>query len=262
MHDRNNSQGGATPRGVKPHIVIPPSQILRVAQPTDDYIRCVGWLLTDKQASYTWGTGTIVTAGGNYGILTAAHNVYDTATGAAGTNAVFVPALTQGKLGNVAIAVGKEAIYIPADYRGNERGPKDYAIIALKAEQVPDVCAPYPTMQKIPVADLATVQVTGYPSSPPKTGDLTPAMYYGCGPGVTSTDPTFLWYRASTLHGMSGGGVCRVDPDGGVPDVATITGVHVGGVDTGDPATSYNKAVYLTDAIIRELAAKIVPSTT
>lgn len=259
MHEMHHS--GELPQDIAaPHVIIQGSDLLQVEQPTDDYQRCVGFLITQKRGTINKGTGTLIYAGGSYGILTAAHNVYDTTTGGPGLNAVFLPAVTRGRLSDAAIAVPGSAIYIPPAYQNNKTGPKDYAIIALTPDQVPDVGV-FPTMEKIAVNDLASVQITGYPADPPGPGEPTPAMYYGRGPRVPSPDPAFLRYRASTVVGMSGSGVCRIDPVSGNPDLATITGVHVGGEDTGDPATSYNKAVYLTDAVIQELTAKITPGT-
>src|SRR6185437_12947888 len=78
------------------------------------------------------GTGTIIVADGNYGILTCAHNVYDATTADhLPRYTVFAPALTSGRLSRAAIAVRPPAIRFPADYGGNATGPKDYAVIRL-----------------------------------------------------------------------------------------------------------------------------------
>lgn len=55
---------------------------------------------------------------------------------------------------------------------------------------------------------------------------------------------------------MSGSPVVRVDPrDGGVPDLASITGVHVGNGSRPDGA--YNKAVYLSTGVIQWIAGQM-----
>jgi hypothetical protein len=58
---------------------------------------------------------------------------------------------------------------------------------------------------------------------------------------------------------MSGSGVCRVDTLGAEkkPDLAAITGVHVGGHTASDPANSYNWAVYLTSDVIHWITAQM-----
>lgn len=236
-----------------PHVVIPNSPLNRVPHPEDDYYRCVGLLIAQLSNNRTgWGTGTVITADGNYGILTCAHNVYDTATGGPARYTVFAPGITAGQETDVVIATPASAIRIPPAYRGATDDPHDYAVIRLTADQVPGGLGPFPTMQTIPVAELATVQVTGYPYAPPTTGALTPAMYYSRGAGYQTADARFLRYRASTLHGMSGSGVCRVDTlVGATPDLAAITGVHVSGHTATDPANSYNTAIYLTRDVIR-----------
>ncbi|WP_034263499.1 trypsin-like serine peptidase [Actinospica robiniae] len=260
MHETH--QGRELPEDVAaPHVIIPGSDLLQVEQPTDDYQRCVGYLITEMKETISLGTGTLISVGDNYGILTAAHNVYDKTTQRAGLNAVFLPTVTLGRLSEAAIALPGSAIYIPPTYRNNVAGPKDYAIIALRPDQVPDFGV-YPTMATIAVDDIADVQITGYPSQPPDPGDPTPAMYYGRGPRIASPDTAFLRYRASTAKGMSGSGVCRISKNTGLPELATVTGVHVDGFGRGDPTTWFNWAVYLTDAVIRELTAQITPGTT
>lgn len=191
---------GETPSGLTAHIIIPPSQLLLVPQPRqqDDYYRCTGFLRTRfNDGSSALGTGTIIVADGNYGILTCAHNVYDAATADhLPRYTVFAPALTSGRLSRAAIAVRPPAIRFPADYGGNATGPKDYAVIRLTPDQVPADWGPFPSMQTIPPTQLSTVQVTGYPADPPNPGDPTPAMYHSRGAGSRSTPNSCSTRRA------------------------------------------------------------------
>jgi hypothetical protein len=236
--------------------------IVPVPDPHADYAQCVGLTMAaTSDGNVLVGTGTLIDADGGVGILTCAHNVFDEGTGRPALWIVFVPALTVGETGDVVFSALREQIRIPAGYHGGGSvgTATDYAVVRLRAESIPVGLYPLPTMEMIPVARLGNVQVTGYPDEPAQPN---PAMYFSRGAAsLDPANPNLLRYKASTRSGSSGSGVCRVagnPQDGEVPELETITAVHVR-YDDDDPLDVYNVGVYLTVGVIEWVQGQLVP---
>lgn len=262
MHPNHHAgqRDAVAPSSATPQIIIPPSQLLR-ADSSADYYRNIGLLHTRRTDNSTIpGTGTLITVGGKYGVLTCAHAVYDPDSAThAPRYTIFMPGLTPGRTSS-AIALEPGAFRISPGYQGIEAGPDDLAVIRLTDEQIPANSGPFATVETLPVNELAMVEVPGYPTQPPTAGAATPALYYGRGAGYqVEGGGAFLRYKASTLRGMSGSGVVRLDTrdQRQQPRLGAITAVHVGGSPAERPQDAYNYAVYLTEAKVQWIAAQL-----
>lgn len=245
-----------------PQVVIDGIRPTLVPNPQADDYRCVGYLSVEKTSGWKRGTGTLIAAEGGYGILTCAHVLYDNSAGGPASQIEFAPARTGDNRPYNIIVAESNMLRIPDRYQGEASiGTRDdYAVVRLDPSQVPREIGPLPGMATLPVADLGTVQVTGYPAE--EAPRPTRAMYYSQGATLNvGNDPAvtgLLRYKASTLPGSSGSGVCRVRAQlgGGVPELKSITAVHVDG-DRVDH--KYNWGVYLTKEIIDWVVRQIAP---
>lgn len=240
----------ATTHAVGPQVIIDGRMPVQVPRPQDPYYRCVGLLKGfTAEGDVHEGTGTLIAVGSGYGILTCAHVVYDDATASPVERIEFIPAKTLGHEPYGVISAEDDAIRVPDTYVGPPTtGTRhDYAVVRVHPDQVPEAVRPLPKMRTVPVGELVQVQVTGYPDVPSPMQN--PAMYLSRGDVVN--DPTLtglLRYKASTLPGSSGSGVCRLNLDREpVPDLAHITAVHV---DGDREHHRYNWGVYLDDQVI------------
>jgi V8-like Glu-specific endopeptidase len=260
-HASTAPQGAGVPdEALGPEVIIGGKMPVRVPNPQGEYYRCVGYLRAFRTAGKRGrSTGTLIAAGTGFGILTCAHAVYDNAAAGPAERIEFVPALTLAAQPYGVISADQDAIRIPDEYVGEstKASRHDYAVIRLEPNQIPAGIGPLPTMETIPVDDLDEVQVTGYPNVPAPQPN--PAMYYSQGDVINDPASTgLLRYKASTLKGSSGGGVCRVRTVEGaaVPDLEHITAVHVGG----SGKAQSNAGVYLTAEIIKWVREQIAGS--
>lgn len=245
-------------RAVSPRIPVPGHPILAVRHPEAEYYRCYGLLRMHFTSGPDLGSGTLIAAGEGVGILTAAHNVYDTAVAGPVERVEFFPARTVDRQPFGVIAASRDRVRIAPGYLRNpvEGGPHDYAVIRLDRDQIPAGVPPLVTMASLGVEEPVNVQVTGYPIAAPEPD---PAMYFSR--GTTLNDPAqsdVLWYNASTRGGSSGSAVCRMIGQGGsaAPDVAHVNAVHTAFNDD-DPDDLYNKGVNLKPGVIAWVAAQL-----
>jgi V8-like Glu-specific endopeptidase len=244
-----------------PQVIIDGHPLVPVPDPTAQYYRCHGMLVTQRTVGVGRGSGTLIAAGTGFGILTCAHVLFDPATGGPGAGAEFSPAMTEDTRPYGTITVEGGRLRIPQAYIDQpERGGRnDYAVVRLTREQIPADIGPLATMQPVAPWQPATVQVTGYPNVSPERPN--PAMYYSR--GVTLNDPAgggLLRYNASTRFRSSGSAVCQVHTgEGGaqVPNLAHINAVHVAGYEATDPDDRYNWGVYLTSEIIQWVTEQV-----
>jgi len=227
-----------------PHVIIPGHDLVPVPDPNQlDYYRCIGQFRLFVGSSFGRGTGTLIQAGANVGILTCAHNLCIRGTSTFKDSADFTPC--QGPEGSPfePIAVPQSNMWISPGYKISPvaGGRYDYAVVRLKSSELPppSELGPLPQMQPLTLDSGIAMQVTGYPSA---VFDTT--MAYSVGsftpPAVTNG---LVYYNASTTEGSSGSGVCFKD------NLQSITAVHVGGSE----AAMVNAGVYLTREIIEEI---------
>jgi V8-like Glu-specific endopeptidase len=234
-----------TGKSISVQVVIPGHPLVRVPDPNLlDYYRCVGqFVLIEPGATFT-GTGTLIKAGDNIGILTCAHNLTLDNSNVLIDSATFTPSQTPTGSPFAAIPIPQSKMWIsPGYYLNPVAGNRyDYAVVKLKASDVPylNKLGPLPQMATLTLSDSIGVQVTGYPTEAfgdngmgYSTGNFTPA----------AVQAGLVYYNASTAKGSSGSGVCFVN------NLEFITGVHV----AGDASQLVNWGVYLTPEIIQEI---------
>lgn len=238
----------ATPRSAQPdppgtaHIVIPGHDLVPVPDPDQlDYYRSIGQFRIFIGSGFGRGTGTLIQAGSNVGILTCAHNLYN--GGALVDSADFTPC--QGPEGSPfePIAVPQSNMWVSPGYilAPNPGNRYDYGVVKLKRSELPppERLGPLAQMAPLTLDSAIEMQVTGYPSSLfnttmcYSTGSFTPAAVQG----------GLVYYNASTAKGSSGSGVCFKG------NLEFITAVHV----DGRAAIGANWGVYLTKEIIEEI---------
>lgn len=241
-------------QAVGPSAIIDGKLPTPVPDPRRDYLRCVGYLRVKKAAGWERGTGTIIATEDGYGILTAAHVVYDEVKRAPATEAQFFPARTGSVMPYGQIDIPRTRIKIADGYpSGLAEGvpdPRDYAVIRL-GSLVDQRLAPFPRLKRVAADQVRKVQVTGYPAGlePPASQ---PAMYLSQGDARSEVDGYrgFLFYKASTLHGSSGSGVVPLADDGSA-ELKDIVAVHFRRFKSrGSNTYDYNVGIHLTEAVI------------
>ena len=230
-------------RSTSVHVIIKGHDLRHVADPNLlDYYRCIGQFELFEPGNTFVGTGTVIQAGDNVGILTCAHNLCLDGSSNLIDSAEFTPC--QGPDGSPfdPIAVPQSRMWISPGYKSNPvvGGRYDYAVVKLKRSELPQGLGPLPQMSSITPDDSIPVQVTGYPAAVFTDN----SMGYSIGSFVPSqvTDG-LIYYTASTAKGSSGSGVCIQD------NLQFITAVHV----DGSTEKQKNWGVYLTKEIIQEI---------
>jgi len=243
-----NTDAVPAPRSAQPdppgtaHVVFKGHDLVPVPDPNQlDYYRSIGQFRIFVGSGFGRGTGTLIQAGSNVGILTCAHNLFR--EGKLVDSADFTPC--QGPEGSPfePIAVSQANMWVSPGYMlaANPGNRYDYAVVKLKRSELPpaEKLGPLARMAPLILDSSIAMQVTGYPSSRFDTtmcysvGEFTPA----------AVKEGLVYYNASTAKGSSGSGVCFKG------NLEYITAVHVDGRE----ALGANWGVYLTKEIIEEL---------
>lgn len=257
-HPPSSAPPARQPAAVMPQKIINNVPLVSVADPTGPSYRHTGKMRIPLGGKTYGGTGVLISIGGAYGIVTAAHNLYEKVVDGAIVliNGIeFIPAYNAGGVTAPygTITLRREDMWVPNDYRpdrytdGIENPrlyPYDYAAIRVARERIDERLLS--GMPQLAEADplLRAIQVTGFPVGEP--GEYH-GMYYGKG-NITRTVPPNVWYYdASTEGGMSGSGVCAAS------DLTRILGIHDGAV----PGQEANHAVRMTTEVIAAIEAWI-----
>lgn len=227
------------PLGATAHILIPGHPLVLVPDCDVEYYRCVGQF--EFAPSQSVGTGTVIAAGPNIGILTCAHNLCLPRTNTLVDSIVFTPCRDPDNSPYSSIVVQRAQMWISPGYMG-QTGQYDYAVVKLRTADLPAdwMLGPLPQMQTFVPVDGVEIQVTGYPA---ETND-DHRMRYSLGNFVPAAVANGLVsYNASTEPGSSGSPVTVRD------NLQDIFAVHI----FGDRDTVLNYGVYLTPDIIAEI---------
>jgi glutamyl endopeptidase len=189
-------------------------------------------------------------------VLTCAHNLYQAQFGGYAKVVIFTLAQNGNAnpynpvaAANIRVSEEYETLSPPdPNYQGNVADYTqyvfDFGLVRLQVNLDP-ASGVFPGMVTASDTDLSNrhCDIGGYPSD-----KLAGTMWNGAG-NLLPSDDTFLFYRISTYKGQSGSAVRSLFPDGPVPSVPRIVGIHV----AGSPALNANFAVRLTQDVVDKI---------